>query len=187
MKTLAAARRPQTEKIGIISQFILLYPSFCYSLHCSVLLPRKLGYREYLRIFSDILLSRKLGYKKYFKIFSDILLPRKLGYNEYLRIFSDILYTRACEVGGKKTSPPPPLTIFLFFSSYKLPFLILVCPAVHVRPLRGLSTLLALTPGRSRSCGLLRCATTPVRRPGVIDGVTPSGSVSARSYPLMLS
>ena len=26
-----------------------------------------------------------------------------------------------------------------------------ICPAVHVRPLRGLSTLLALTPGRSRS------------------------------------
>ena len=27
----------------------------------------------------------------------------------------------------------------------------LICPAVHVRPLRGLSTLLALSPGRSRS------------------------------------
>ena len=50
--------------------------------------PRRLGYREYLRISSDILLPRKL-FKKYFKI------------------FSDILYTRACEVGGKKTSPPP--------------------------------------------------------------------------------
>ena len=58
--------------------------SFWYSLHCFVLLPRRLGYKEYLRISSDILLSRKLGYKKYFKI------------------FSDILYTRACEVGGKK-------------------------------------------------------------------------------------
>ena len=66
---------------------ILLYPFFWYSLHSSVLLPRKLGYKEYLRIFSDILLHRKLGYKKYFKI------------------FSDILYSRACEVGGKSTSP----------------------------------------------------------------------------------
>ena len=27
----------------------------------------------------------------------------------------------------------------------------LICPAVHVRPLRGLSMLLALSPGRSRS------------------------------------
>ena len=27
----------------------------------------------------------------------------------------------------------------------------MICPAVHVRPLRGLSTLLALSPGRSRS------------------------------------
>ena len=70
-----------------------------------ILLPRKLGYKEYLRIFSDILLPRKLGYKEYLRIFSDILLPRKLGYKEYLRIFSDILYTRACEVGGKSPSP----------------------------------------------------------------------------------
>jgi len=52
---------------------ILLYPSSWYSLHCSVLLPRKLGYKEYLRIFSDILLHRKLGSKnilKYSPIFS---------------------------------------------------------------------------------------------------------------------
>ena len=34
--------------------------------------------------------------------------------------------------------------------------------------------------------GLLRCASTPVRRPGVIHGVTPPGSVPARSEPLLL-
>ena len=58
---------------------ILLYPFFWYSLHCSVLLPRKLGYKEYLRISSDILLPRMLGYKEYLRISSDILLPRRLG------------------------------------------------------------------------------------------------------------
>ena len=35
--------------------------------------------------------------------------------------------------------------------------------------------------------GLLRCAPTNVRRPGVIHGVTPPGSVPARSEPLMPS
>ena len=69
---------------------------FWYSLNSSVLLPRRLGYKEYLRIFSDILLPRKFGYKKYFKI------------------FSDILYTRACEVGGKDTFlRQPVLKVFL--------------------------------------------------------------------------
>ena len=78
--------------------------SFWYSLHCFVLLPRRLGYKEYLRISSDILLSRKLGYKKYFKI------------------FSDILYTRACEVGGKKTPflRQPVLSVFVTHSTVEI-------------------------------------------------------------------
>ena len=48
-------------------------PFFWYSLYSSILLPRRLGYKEYLRISSDILLPRKLGYKnilKYSPIFS---------------------------------------------------------------------------------------------------------------------
>ena len=56
---------------------------------------------------------------------------------------------------------------------------VLICPAVHVRPLRGLSTLLALSPGRSRSWWLASRRPAPVRRPGVIHGVTPPGSVPA--------
>ena len=42
-------------------------PFFWYSLHGSVLLPRRLGYKEYLRISSDILLPRKLGSKNILK------------------------------------------------------------------------------------------------------------------------
>jgi len=83
-------------------------PFFWYSLLGSILLPRQLGYKEYLRISSDILLPRKLGYKEYLRISSDILLTRKLGNKKYFKIFSDILYVRACEVGGKKLHHHPP-------------------------------------------------------------------------------
>ena len=56
-----------------------------FSLYSSVLLPRRLGYKEYLRIFSDILLPRRLGYREYLRIFFDILLPRKLGSKNILK------------------------------------------------------------------------------------------------------
>ena len=53
-----------------------------------------------------------------------------------------------------------------------------ISPVFHVRPLRGLSTLLALYPqvARCREV-LLRFDLPSPRRPGVIQGVTPPGSV----------
>ena len=51
----------------------------------------------------------------------------------------------------------------------------MICPAYHVRPLRGLSTLSSCYPRSLSRLGFRRLQPKLVRRPGVIHSVTPSG------------
>ena len=56
----------------------------------------------------------------------------------------------------------------------------MICPAYHVRPLRGLSTLSSCYPRSLSRLGFRRLQPKLVRRPGVIHSVTPPGSVPYR-------